>query len=92
MAARLRVAVPPPNQAPTGEWVRLARPEGTFALVADLLAEGGLGRIEPLWPGPSDPDHKINPTDDTMADPEGSVDDQFWTLFSGVLQELGDQD
>jgi hypothetical protein len=87
MAAKLRVPAPQANQPLSGDWVRLARPDGAFAVVADLLAEGGLGRIEPLWPGPKD--NQIIPEDDKAADPDGSTTDQFWQIFSGALQELG---
>jgi hypothetical protein len=88
MAQKLRVAVPAVGQPPPGDWVRLARPESAFALVQDLLAQGGLGRIQPLWPGPSD--NSILAAQDNVADPDGSTSDQFMTTFAGSLQELGD--
>ena len=88
MAAKMRVPTPGVGQPPSGDWIRLARPESAFALVVDLLAQGGLGRIQPLWPGPAD--NMIPPAENQVADPDGSTSDLFWPTFAGALQELGD--
>lgn len=87
MAAKLGVAVPLPG-APTAEWIRLAYPGAAFELVKDWLAEGGLGRIQPLWPGPADT--SILPATQDMADPDGSDGATFVTAFASLLAELGD--
>lgn len=89
MALKMRVPVPALGQPASGDWVRLGHPDSAFALVQDLLAQGGLGRIQPLWPGPSD--NTILPAQDDVADPDGSTDDKFMTTLAGSLQELGDE-
>jgi hypothetical protein len=88
MAAKLRVEAPAPGTAPTGDWLRLARPASAFDLVADLLAQGGLGRILPLYPGPSDT--TVLPVGPDVADPDGSDGSTFVTIFAGMLNEAGD--
>ena len=52
MAAKMAIAAPG-GQSPSTEWMRLAMPQSAFALVTDWIAQGGLGTIQPLWPGPS---------------------------------------
>lgn len=89
MALKMYVPAPAAGQPVSGDWVRLGHPDSTFALVQDLLAQGGLGRIQPLWPGPSD--DTILPAQDDVADPDGSTDDKFMTTLAGSLQELGDE-
>jgi hypothetical protein len=86
MAAKLGVAVP--TGPPTSDWVRLGRPESAFELVKDWLDEGGLGRIQPLWPGPSDT--SVLPATDDMADPDGSNGATFVATFASLIAELGD--
>ncbi|MBC7926679.1 MAG: hypothetical protein H7039_13575 [Bryobacteraceae bacterium] len=88
MAQKMRVSAPALGQPPPGDWVRLARPESAFAMVQDLLAQGGLGRIQSLWTGPSD--NSVLAAQDSVADPDGSTSDQFMTTFAGSLNELGD--
>ncbi|RAP77727.1 hypothetical protein [Paenibacillus montanisoli] len=88
MAQKLRVADPANGQPLTGDWVRLAHPESAFALVQDLLAEGGHGRIQPYWPGPAD--NAVMAATDQVADPDGSSSDLFLPTFAGMLQEIGD--
>lgn len=88
MAQKLRISEPAPGQPLLGDWVRLARPESSFALVQDLLAQGGQGRILPYWPGPSDT--TIIAAQDNVADPDGSTSDLYMTTFASLLQELGD--
>ena len=55
----------------------------------DLLAERGLGRIEPLWPGPKE---NVLSLDPNISDPDGSVTDNYIAMatFGGVLNEAGD--
>src|SRR5574341_1295937 len=88
MAAKLRVTPPVPNAAPSGDWVRLSRPASAFDLVADLLAQGGLGRMQPLYPGPADT--TVLPVNPDVGDPEGSTSNTFFTTFAGMLNEAGD--
>jgi hypothetical protein len=87
MAAKMNIA-PPVGPTPSGEWVRLGRPESAFALVSDWLAEGGLGNILPLWPGPSD--SSVLPATGNMADPDGSDGSTFETTFASLIAEAGD--
>ena len=54
----------------------------------DLLAQGGLGRIQTLYPGPTDT--TVLPANANMADPDGSTSNTFFTTFAGVLNEAGD--
>jgi hypothetical protein len=88
MAAKLRVAAPAPGGALSGDWVRLSRPASAFDLVADLLAQGGLGRIQPLYAGPADT--TVLPAGANIADPDGSTSSAFFSTFAGVLNEAGD--
>jgi hypothetical protein len=88
MAAKLGIQPPAPGAAPSGEWLRLARPASAFDLVADLLAQGGLGRIQPLYAGPSDA--AVLPAGANVADPDGSDGSSFVTTFAGMLNEAGD--
>lgn len=88
MALKMRVPVPMGAQAAIGDWIRLGHPDSSFALVSDLLAQGGLGRIQPLWPGPSDT--TVLAAQPDAADPDGSTSDQFMVTFAGALNELGD--
>lgn len=86
MAAKLAVA-PPGAGSPTADWLRLGHPRSAFELVADWLAEGGLGAIQPLWPGPSDT--TVLPATDDMADPDGSNGATFLGLLGSLIGEAG---
>ena len=88
MAAKLQVPVPAPGVPPPGEWLRLARPASAFDVVADLLTQGGFGRIQPLYPGPTDT--TVLPIGVNVADPDGSNGSTFVTIFAGMLNEAGD--
>src|SRR5690606_1782691 len=88
MAAKMNVPAPIVSEQVSGDWIRLGRPSSAFALVSDWLAQGGLGRIQPLWPGPSDT--TIMAAQPDAADPDGSTDDLFMTTLAGLLNELGD--
>ena len=67
--------------------MRLALPQSAFALVTDWLAQGGLGQIQPLWPGPSDT--TVLPATGDMADPDGSNGATFLGLFASLIAEAG---
>jgi hypothetical protein len=86
MAAKLNIPVPAPGQ-PSGEWVRLGSPASAFDVVADLLAQGGFGRIQSLWAGP--PTNDILAAQPEVGDPEGSNGASLFTTFAGMLNELG---
>lgn len=85
MAAKLAVTPTDGTGLPTSEWVRLQRPASAFDLVADLVQQGGLGRLAPLWLGPVD-DTVIAQSDD-VADPDGSDGADLLTLLAGFLGE-----
>jgi hypothetical protein len=83
-----KLAVPTPTGAATSEWIRLGHPESAFQLVEDWLAQGGLGRIEPLWPGPAD--SSVLPASDDQADPDGTDGATLIATLAGLIAELGD--
>ena len=86
MAAKMAISAPGTN-LPSADWLRLGHPESAFQLVTDWLNEGGLGQIQPLWPGPSDT--SILPATDDMADPDGSDGSTFIGLFASLIAETG---
>ncbi len=86
MAAKMAIVAPGARPA-SADWMRLAHPQSAFALVTDWLAQGGLGLIQPLWPGPSDTT-VVSATDD-MADPDGSNGATFLGLFASLIAEAG---
>lgn len=87
-AAKLRGPPPTPGASSGGEWLRLERPDLAFGLVADLLVQGGLGRIQPLYARPADT--TVLAADADVADPDGSSGANFVTTFAGMLNEAGD--
>ncbi len=87
MAQVLAVPAPAPG-APSGDWLRLGRPLSSFELVQDWLSQGGLGRIQPLWPGPSDT--SIAVASQNQGDPDGSDGATFVTALASLLGEIGD--
>jgi hypothetical protein len=87
MAAKLRIAAPAGGQPLSGEWVRLGRPASAFDVVYDLLAQGGYGRIQSLWPGPSDT--SVLPAQPSVADPDGSNGVTVFNTMAGMLNEAG---
>ena len=86
MAAKMAIPAPGANSL-SADWLRLGHPEPAFQLVTDWLAEGGLGQIQPLWPGPSDT--SVLPATDDMADPDGSDGTTFIGLFASLIAEAG---
>ena len=84
MARRLGVAPPAGPATPlSAEWIRLERPRSAFALVQDMLDQGGLGVIQPLWEGPSD--DSVLPQTAAVADPDGVDTGNFLPLFASLL-------
>jgi hypothetical protein len=87
MAAKLHVPVPSGSQPLSGEWVRLGRPASAFDVVHDLLEQGGYGRIQNIWPGPSDT--SVLPAQPNVADPDGSNGVTVFNTMAGMLNEAG---
>ena len=87
MAAKLRVPAPSGGQPLSGEWVRLGRPASAFDVVHDLLEQGGYGRIQSIWPGPSDT--SVLPAQPDVADPDGSSGVTMFNTLAGMLNEAG---
>lgn len=87
MAAKLGVALPVPGVAPTADWDRLGRPRSAFAMVADLLGQGGQGRIEPLWQGRTD--DSIGTAGPDQADPNGTLGGNAAVTLAALLDTLG---
>lgn len=86
MAAKLGVPTPAGPAQSSPLWIRLARPDGAFDVVADLLMQGGLGRIQPVWAGPTDA--SVIPQKGAVADPDGADGANFLTLFASLLSEI----
>lgn len=86
MAAKMAIAAPGAG-SPTADWLRLGKPQSSFELVSDWLSEGGVGFIQPLWPGPSDT--TVLPATDDMADPDGSDGTTFLGLLGSLIAESG---
>lgn len=87
MAAKLKVPVPAAGQPLNGEFVRLGQPASAFDVIHDLLAQGGFGRIQSVWPGP--PDNSILPAQPDVADPDGSNGVTMFSTLAGMFNELG---
>lgn len=85
MAAKLGVTPAASIADATAPWVRLARPDSAFDLVADLLEQGGLGRCSPVWAGPTDT--TVLPQTDDIADPDGTAGTDFLALLASLLGE-----
>jgi hypothetical protein len=87
MATKMAIAAPG-TSTPSAEWLRLGHPVSAFQLVTDWLNEGGLGKIQPFWPGPADT--TVLPATADMADPDGSNGANFITTFASLIAETGD--
>jgi len=85
LAAFTHTRAPVAGVAPDADWVRLASMFGCFDLVADLLDQGGLGRVVPLWPGPTD--NAVLAQANNVADPDGGRTDQYLTMLAGLIGE-----
>jgi hypothetical protein len=85
MAAKLGISAADSSGLPTPEWLPLQTPAAAFDLVADLVAQGGLGRLGPLWLGPSDA--TVIPQSDDAADPDGSNGANLLSTLAGLLSE-----
>ena len=83
MTARLGVAETGTGGLPTAEIMRLQRPAAAFALVRDMVRQGGLGRIQPLWDGPDDT--TVIPQSTAVADPDGSDGGTLGLLLAALL-------
>ena len=89
MGAKMNVPAPVPGQPLSGEWVRLGRPVSAFDVVNDLLAQGGYGRIQSIWPGPPASDNSVLTAQPEVADPDGSNGVTMFNTLAGMLNELG---
>jgi hypothetical protein len=87
MAATMNIPAPAAGQPLSGEWVRLGRPVSAFDVVNDLLAQGGYGRVQSIWPGP--PDNSVLAAQDSVADPDGSNGVTMFNTLAGMLNEIG---
>lgn len=67
------------------EFIRLFGTRTCVDVIADLVGQGGLGRLAPFWPGPTDTD-VVEQTDD-VADPDGGTSADYLALFAGLLDE-----
>ncbi len=85
MAAKLGITRLDGNGFPEPDFLRLARPAAAFDLIYDLLQQGGLGRIQPLWLGREDA-NLIAQTDD-IADPDGTSGGGAGLTLASFLSE-----
>lgn len=83
MAQRLGVSVPASPTDADAFWVRLAQPASAFSVVAELLNQGGEGRLSAIWAGPDDT--SVLPQTDDVADPDGANGASFATFIAGAL-------
>ncbi|HHJ21197.1 MAG TPA: hypothetical protein ENJ84_15435 [Gammaproteobacteria bacterium] len=88
MARKLGLEPTDPAIRQMSEWTRLAQPASAFSVFKDLVEQGGLGMIDPLWEGPSDT--AVLPATEDMADPDGSDGATFIATFASLLAESGD--
>ncbi len=70
---------------PASGWLRLQSPAAAFDLIADLVMQGGLNRLAPLWLGPSDA--TVIPQSDDVADPDGAAGASGLLTLAGLLSE-----
>lgn len=90
LAAKLGVLPPAPPLAaatmPSADWDRLHETRSAFDFVAELLTQGGLGRLSPLWPGPDDPGVLAAPAH--QADPNGMGGSDATLQIAALLDGL----
>ena len=67
------------------EFVRMSDTRSCVDVIADLVGQGGLGRLAPFWPGPTDNDVQAQTVD--VADPDGGTSDDYLALFATLLAE-----
>jgi hypothetical protein len=87
MAAKLGMSVPAGPSTNSALFTRLADAESAFDLLADLLAQGGGGRITAVWAGPTDT--RVISQTDARADPDG-VDADGSRMLSDLAGLLAD--
>jgi len=74
----------PVAPAADADWSRLAGTRSCHDLVADLVAEGGLGRLAPFWEGPTD---DVLTQSEHVADPDGGTADEYLLRFASLIGE-----
>lgn len=85
MAAKLGVSPTDENGNVSAEWIRLQSPESAFDLIDDLLQQGGLGKLAPLWAGPTD--STVIPAVADVVDPDGKQGAQALGTLASWLSE-----
>ncbi|MET0178905.1 MAG: hypothetical protein ABW194_00285, partial [Novosphingobium sp.] len=85
MAAKLLVTPTDGTGLPASEWLRLQSPAAAFDLIQDLVVQGGLSKLSPLWLGPTD--DTVIPQSDDVADPDGSKGGTGLGTIAGLLAE-----
>ena len=81
----LTSATAPSAGAAADDAVQFAGLRSSFDFAAELIAQGGLGRLSPFWAGPQDTD--VISQSEAVADPDGGSSSQFLTLFAGLIGE-----
>ncbi|MGC2971762.1 hypothetical protein [Paraburkholderia aspalathi] len=87
MANKLGIAIPAGTGDTSALWTRLAEPEASFDVLAELLSAGGLGHCSPVWSGPTD--SSVIAQEDRIADPDGVDPDgsNLLALFDALIIE-----
>ncbi|MDQ3678135.1 MAG: hypothetical protein M3401_15285, partial [Actinomycetota bacterium] len=75
----------PATGAGDADWTRLGGTRSCVDLVADVVSQGGLGRLAPFWEGPSDSD--VLAQSDHVADPDGGTSDEYLLRFASLIGE-----
>ena len=75
----------PAAGASDADWSRLAGVRACVDLVADLVSQGGLGRLAPFWEGPIDTDVPLQ--SNPVADPDGGTSDEYLLRFVSLIGE-----
>ncbi|WP_394836663.1 hypothetical protein LVJ94_07120 [Pendulispora rubella] len=87
MARTLSLSAPAATTTANASWVRTRDPRAAFTLVSEILARGGDGLIEPLWPGL--PETELPALPRTIADPDGRGFPTILATFADLLAGLG---
>jgi hypothetical protein len=88
MARTLGVGPAAGSETPSANWVRTLQMKSAFELVREIVARGGDGLVEALWPGL--PEAELPALDARIADPDGRGFPAISGSFAAVLAGLGD--
>ena len=87
MARTLSLAAPAAGETPKANLVRLRDARAAFGLIAEIVARGGDGLVEPLWRGL--PESDLPALDRAIADPDGRGFSVILGTVADILAGLG---